>query len=119
MEGLTLFQAIITVVGVLALAYYCSRLLGKQWGRTSQSGSMSVLEHIQVGQNQKILLLQVKDRFYLVGVSQAGIRLLTELDGDFRPAGASDSSGRAQPPFQEFLEKYLTSQKKKGGDADE
>ena len=111
MEGLTLFQAIITVVGVLALAYYCSRLLGKQWGRTSQSGSMSVLE--------QILLLQVKDRFYLVGVSQAGIRLLTELDGDFQPAGASDSSGRAQPPFQEFLEKYLTPQKKKGGDADE
>ncbi len=64
MEGLTLFQAVLTVLGVLVLAYYCSRLLGKQWGKTSQSGSMRVLEHIQVGQNQKILLLQVKDKVY-------------------------------------------------------
>ncbi len=119
MEGLTLFQAVLTVLGVLVLAYYCSRLLGKQWGKTSQSGSMRVLEHIQVGQNQKILLLQVKDKVYLVGVSQAGIRLLTELEGDFQAAGPLDLSNRVQPPFQELLEKYLMPHKKKGGDTDE
>ncbi|MCI8950331.1 MAG: flagellar biosynthetic protein FliO [Lachnospiraceae bacterium] len=119
MEGLTLFQAVLTVLGVLVLAYYCSHLLGKQWGKTSQSGSMRVLEHIQVGQNQKILLLKVKDKVYLVGVSQAGIRLLTELEGDFQTTGLLDLSGRAQPPFQELLEKYLMPHKKKGGDTDE
>ncbi len=119
MEGLTLFQAAFTVLGVLLLAYYCSRLLGKQWVKSSASGSMRVLEHIQVGQNQKILLLQVRDAYYLVGVSQAGIRLLTKLDDDFQAAEEFQQPSAVQPPFRELLEKYLPPHKNKGGDIDE
>lgn len=119
MEGLTLFQAAFTVLGVLLLAYYCSRLLGKQWLKSSASGSMRVLEHIQVGQNQKILLLQVRDEYYLVGVSQAGIRLLTKLEGDFQAAEEFLQPGGEPLPFRELLNKYLPPHKKKGGDTDE
>lgn len=119
MEGLTLFQAVFTVLGVLLLAYYCSKLLGKQWVKSSNSGSMRVLEHIQVGQNQKILLLQVKDAYYLVGVSQAGIRLLTKLEGDFQAAEEFPRSGPEPVSFRELFEKHLPPHKKKGGDTDE
>lgn len=116
MNGLNLFQAVITLIGVLALAWYCSRLLGKQWGKSSASGSMRVIEQIQVGQNQKILLLQINDHNYLVGVSQAGIQLLAELEGDFQ---AAQPPGLPDPPFQELLKKYLTPHQKKGEKRDD
>ena len=112
MNGLTLFQAVLTVVGVFCLAYYCSRLLGKQWGKASVS------KNIQVGQNQKLLLLQVGEQYYLLGVSQAGIQLLTRLEGEFS-APEAVLPGPEQPPFQELLKKYLTPRQKKGGEGDE
>lgn len=116
MNGLNLFQAVITLIGVLALAWYCSRLLGKQWGKSSASGSMQVIEQIQVGQNQKILLLQINDHNYLIGVSQAGIQLLTELEGDFQ---AAQPPRLPDPPFRELLKKYLTPHQKKGEKRDD
>ena len=118
MNGLTLFQAVFTVVGVFCLAYYCSRLLGRQWGKASVSGNMRVIEHIQVGQNQKLLLLQVNEQYFLLGVSQAGIQLLTKVEGEFlAPEGSLP--GQTQPPFQELLKKYLTPRQKKGGEGDD
>lgn len=118
MNGLTLFQAVLTVVGVFCLAYYCSKLLGKQWGKASVSANMRVVESIQVGQNQKLLLLQVKEQYYLLGVSQAGIQLLTRLEGEFE-AGEAVLPVQAQLPFQELLKKHLTPRQKKGGEGDE
>ena len=118
MNGLTLFQAVLTVVGVFCLAYYCSRLLGKQWGKASVSQNMQVVEHIQVGQNQKLLILQVGGQYYLLGVSKDGIQLLTRLDGEFS-APEAVLPGPEQPPFQELLKKYLTPRQKKGGEGDE
>lgn len=118
MNGLTLFQAVFTVVGVFCLAYYCSRLLGRQWGKASVSGNMRVIEHIQVGQNQKLLLLEVKEQYFLLGVSQAGIQLLTKVEGEFAPPETA-IPGTAQPPFQELLKKYLTPRQKKGGEGND
>ncbi|MEY8337051.1 flagellar biosynthetic protein FliO [Lachnospiraceae bacterium 62-35] len=118
MEGLTLFRAVLTVAGVLLLAYYCSRLLGKQWVKSSGSGGIKVIEHIQIGQDRKILLLKVGDHNYLVGVSQAGIQLLAEVEGDFQAEEPQPPSDSSQPPFQELLEKYLSARQKKGGGRD-
>lgn len=118
MNGLTLFQAVLTVVGVFCLAYYCSKLLGRQWGKASESSNMRVVEHIQLGQNQKLLLLQVKDQYYLLGVSQAGIQLLTRLEGEFK-VPESILSETAQLPFQELLKKHLTPRQKKGGEGND
>ena len=112
MEGLTLFRAVLTVLGVLLLAFWCSRLLGRQWARSSGSGN------IQVGQNQKILLLKAGGHNYLVGVSPAGIRLLTEVEGDFE-AVAPPAPATLELPFRAFLEKCQASHGKKGEETDE
>ena len=118
MEELTLFRAVLTVAAVLLLAYWCSRLLSKQWIKASGSGVLQIIEQIQVGQDRRILLMKVKDSNYLVGVSQAGIQLLAEVEGDFEtempPSGQDPVT---QLPFQSILEKYLVNhQKKKEGD---
>ena len=61
MGALSAFSTIVTVIGVLMLAYWCSRLLGKLWVQNTCSGKMMVLEIIQVGQDRRILLLEVAD----------------------------------------------------------
>jgi len=117
MEGMTLFQAVVTVFAVLALAYWCSRLLGRQWAKASGSGSLQIIDQLQLGQDRRILLLKIGESNYLVGVSQAGIQMLAEVEGDFQPQDLPGPDTQVQLPFQDILEKYRTlHQKKKGGD---
>ena len=115
---LSLFHAVLAVIGVLFLAYWCSRMLGKQWGMNACSGNMKVISQLQVGQDRRILLLRTGEHHYLIGVSQAGIQLLTEVEGDFdteESLSAQNLSG--QNPFGEVLEQLLAKHReKKGGD---
>ena len=115
MEELTLFRAVLTVAAVLLLAYWCSRLLSKQWIKASGSGVLQIIEQIQVGQDRRILLLKVKDSNYLVGVSQAGIQLLAEAEGDFEADMPQNMESRAMPAFQELFEKYKKFRDDKNG----
>ncbi|MCI9008783.1 MAG: flagellar biosynthetic protein FliO [Lachnospiraceae bacterium] len=112
---LSLFNAILAIVGVLFLAYWCSRMLGKQWGMNTCSGNMKVLSQLQVGQDKRILLLNIGAHNYLVGVSQAGIQLLTEVEGEFETDMPQNMEGIKMPSFQELLEKYKELRHDKNG----
>lgn len=115
MGMLSLFNAILAVIGVLFLAYWCSRMMGRQWGMNSCSGNMKVVSQLQVGQEKRILLLNIGAHNYLVGVSQAGIQLLTEVEGDFEADMPQNTEGTAVPSFQELLEKYKKFRQEKNG----
>ena len=109
-----MFRAVLTVAAVLLLAYWCSRLLGRQWVKSSGSGNLKIIEQIQVGQDRKILLLKIGDSNYLIGVSQAGIQLLTEGEGEFEMKVPIPSQDMPVPlPFQDVLDKYLKNHQKK------
>lgn len=113
MGGLSLFSTILSVVAVLLLAYWCSRVLGKQGMKTSGLRHMKVLEHMQVGQDRMLLLVQVGEHTYLIGASQAGVQLLTEVEGEFTSDMPLAPEGMERPSFQVLLEKYLTRQQKR------
>lgn len=115
MEELTLFRSVLTVAVVLLLAWWCSRLLGKQWAKTSGSRNIKLLEQIQVGQNQRIILLKAGEEHYLIGVSQAGIQLISKLDGEFEAAELSEMPAGTQVSFRELMEKHLSSCREKMG----
>ena len=106
MGALSVFNTVVGILGVLLLAYWCSRMLGKKWGNSSCSGNIKVVGQLQVGQDRKILLLELGEHYYLVGVSQAGIQLLTEVEGDFETDMQGQPGGPEFPSFPELLEKY-------------
>lgn len=120
MGDLTLFRAVLTVAAVLVLAWWCSRLLGKQWAvkPSSASGSIRLIEQLQVGQDRRILLLKVGEEHYLIGVSQAGIQLLSKIDGSF---GTPDEQETTRPPvgtglfFADFIKEHLKERRDKMG----
>ncbi len=119
MGGLSLFSTFLTVVAVLLLAYWCSRQLGKQGMKTSGLRHMKVIEHIQVGQDRMILLVKVGEHTYLMGASQAGVQLLTEVEGEFDSDMPLTPDNREMPSFQEVLEKCLKHLPKRDGEKDE
>ncbi|MCI8994169.1 MAG: flagellar biosynthetic protein FliO [Lachnospiraceae bacterium] len=106
MGALSVFNTVVGILGILLLAYWCSRMLGKKWGNSSCSGNIKVVGQLQVGQDRQILLLELGEHYYLVGVSQAGIQLLTEVEGDFETDMQGQPGGPEFPSFPELLEKY-------------
>ena len=113
MGALTLFGYVLTVACVLLLAYWCSRLLARQWVKGSGTGNLQIIEQIQISQNQRILLLKAGDTNYLIGVSQAGIQMLAEVEGEFPAAEQPLPEPLTQLPFRDVLDKYLTPHQKK------
>lgn len=112
---LSLFHAVLAVIGVLFLAYWSSRMLGKQWGMNACSGNMKVISQLQVGQDRRILLLRTGEHHYLIGVSQAGIQLLAEVEGDFEEDMPLYPKDMVKPSFQEILDKYRKFRDEKKG----
>ena len=80
----SLFSAILMVGLVLVLAWWSSRMLGGHYLKASSSQTMRILEQIRLGADQRLLLMKMKEKVFLIGVSQAGIQLLAELDEDFK-----------------------------------
>lgn len=108
-----MFRAVLTVAIVLLLAYWCSRLLARQWVRGNGGANLQVIEQIQIGQNQKILLLKAGETNYLIGVSQSGVQMLAEVEGEFQAAEPSKPEPLTQLPFRDVLDKYLASRQNK------
>ncbi len=104
-------SALMGVVCILFLAWWCSRMLGKTYRGASSGRNLKVIEHLQVGADRQILLLRVKDQVYLLGVSQAGIQMLDRLEGDFEDTegGSPETMG-----FKELLGQYARHLKKEG-----
>lgn len=95
--------ALLTVVLVLILAYWCSRLLGKGIGKSSANGNMKVLESLPLGTDRQLVLVKLQDHVYLMGVSAAGIQLLTEVEGELK--NPEPVSFPTVSRFREILEK--------------
>lgn len=113
-NGLSLPAALLTVIMVLMLAYWCSRLLGKNWANAASGKHMRIIDQIQLGQDKRIVLVKLGEQNYLVGVSPAGIELLTAVEGEFEDEAVLEQKKGAS--FKEQMEQYLESHRRKGGD---
>ena len=115
-EGFFSLACMVMVMGgVLLLAYWYSRFLGKSYGKTKSGANLKVLEQIRLGPDKQLLLVRLQNHVYLLGVSQNGIQLLTELEGDYTGQETEEAENRS-PGFAGFQEIYDSlCQKKKGG----
>ncbi|MBP1757805.1 MAG: fliO [Firmicutes bacterium] len=80
----TLLGMLLTLVAILVLAYISTRYvakfkLGKLMRTKGGGGHMQVLDQLAIGQDARLLLVTVGDRFLLLGHSASGISLLAEL----------------------------------------
>lgn len=67
-----------------------------------KSKYMNVVDRLMLGQNNFITIVEINDKYYLVGISEKDISILKELD-DFHPL-SDDSESISM--FSNILNKY-------------
>lgn len=116
-EGFFSLVCMVMVIGgVLLLAYWYSRFLGKSYGKTNSGKNLKILEEVRLGPDKQLILVKLQDHVYLLGLSQSGIQLLTEVEGDCSGLEI-ETEEKKSPGIAGFKEIYDSLyQKKKGGD---
>ena len=84
------FGSVVTLILVLALmiggAYYVTKIVAKRGGMAARLGagstSFTVLERLAVARDKSILLVQLHDAIYLIGVASSNISLLDKLTAE-------------------------------------
>ncbi|MBU9739375.1 flagellar biosynthetic protein FliO [Diplocloster agilis] len=77
---LKLFIYLVVLVGVLYLAYITTKFVAKGAGPKGMSGNIQILEKTPLGRDSCLLIVQVQERYLLLGVTPSGIEKLQELD---------------------------------------
>ena len=71
------------VAGILALAYWVTRLIGKygasMYPSGARMGELCVLRQIPVGRAERLVLVRLHQKCLLLGVAQGGVSVLAEL----------------------------------------
>ena len=79
---LTLLGALAVVAVVLGLAYAFTRFIagsGPARHRAGGGNSMRVLERLSLGRDQHLAVVMLGKRYFLIGITAAGISLVAEL----------------------------------------
>ena len=114
---LSLLGMLLTVIAVLALAYWCTRWIGQRgmpgWARGAAGGEkLQLLWQVSLGKGERLVLVRVHERCLLLGVTGGGISVLTELT-EQEAAGWLQKTG--DPPqassFLEILRENLPKRK--------
>ncbi|MEG1568118.1 MAG: flagellar biosynthetic protein FliO [Oscillospiraceae bacterium] len=73
---------LISLVFVLFLAWYLLRWMGKKMPSSGQSGSIKILDRVNIGREKWIMIVQAGDKTLLVGMSDNAISTLCEFDAN-------------------------------------
>lgn len=71
---------IAVLLAVLLLAYYATRYIGKKSGGLTRAAHMRVKERVVLAKDKSVVLLETKNKYYLIGVTGQNIGLIAELD---------------------------------------
>lgn len=114
----SLLGVLAVVVLILYLAYYASRWIGTHGVpgssatvRSGGTGKFRVLGQITVGRNERLVLAQLDERCYLLGVTEHQITLLRELDGEEAAQWLQERESAQAPGFTEVLGAALRKKK--------
>lgn len=117
-EVKSLLWVLVVTIVILALAYWFTRYVvgrlagGKLLGRQSR---ISVLEQISVGKEQRLMLVQMGDKVYLLGVTPGGITCLETLPADEVAGWTAGGNIPDAPPssmgFREALRSVMKQRK--------
>lgn len=106
LEGLlTAVGTLCVVVLVIYLSYVFTRRLAKGAIGRSQSQYMRLCDQMGVGQDRSVAVIQVGDRYFLIGIAANQINILSELEeeGLIPLRGDEVSQSGNAPDFKEIM----------------
>lgn len=119
-ELFTLLGMLLTVALVLLLAWLVTRYLagrGAGWNLPlGKKAQMKILEQLPLGRDQRLVLVRVGERVFLLGITPKDISKLDELSEEEAARWAEENGdGSAERPaagFRELLQETLKRMRK-------
>lgn len=101
---LSILMILVLFAGVLFLAYYTTRMMGKRFSiNGSPGGQIKVLDRLSIGQDKTLLIVQAAEKTLLVAVASHAVATLCELDaGTLQPLPPANDT-----PFMGVLRDML------------
>lgn len=113
----TVLGMLAVVVVILVAAYWCTKLIARRsmtmnTQRVSGKEEMCVLGQINLGRNERIVLVRLHDRCLLLGATDRSVNLLTELSREEAEAWLSKADeAPSNPSFFEALKSNIAKKK--------
>lgn len=101
---ISIVSGILVLILILLMAYFASRFLGKNYMRSIGSGHMRIIDQFAIGQDRSLLIIKIKEKYYLIGSAPGGIQMLTELEGEFEEQDRVGTSGSES--FAQYIKRY-------------
>ena len=99
----TFFVVLLIIYG----SYLASKYIGKGLSKSSSSMYMRLIDQITMGQDRHIAIVQVSDKFFLVGITAGQIRVLSELqDDEIFPLTPEENDRGNTVDFRAMMEKF-------------
>lgn len=84
---------LLVFIGVLVMAYYATKLVGKQYSAgQSSSGNIRILDRTYLGQDRMLVIIEVAGQTMLVGATAQHIEKLCDIDPESLQAPATPQS---------------------------
>lgn len=81
MEGIgTAVSTLLIVILVIYLSYVGSKMIGKGFRGKRNTRYMNMVDQLVVGQDKSIAIIKVGPNYYMVGITNNGITLLSNLE---------------------------------------
>lgn len=105
-----IFTAISTlciVAVIIYFSYVAAKFVAKGSVRASHSKYMRMVDQMPVGQNRAVSVIQVGDRYFLLGIAEKQIDMLAELEEEgLIPLEIEEAAiPTAMPDFKELMHK--------------
>lgn len=112
-QAVSLIFSLIGVVLVLVLTYFATRWFARRAGAGAASGrAMHIVDRVTVAQGAHLLIVEVGGAYYLLGVGDKNVNLITKLD-DFRLDATP--AANTPPSFRDLLQDMLPARGKTQG----
>lgn len=110
METLTTILSVLFIlvlfIGILFLAYLVTSIMGKKFAtKGRQSGYITLLDQIYLGQDRSVVLVRIAEEIHLLGVTQHHIEKISTMPAEKLPPMSSDEPGNTS--FSEIFKTTL------------
>ncbi len=114
LEGmLTAIGTLCIVIGIIYLSYVAAKFVGKNSIRGGRSQYMRMVDQMPLGQSRAVSVVQVGDRYFLIGIAEKQINILAELEEEgLVPLKMEEPMNQtAIPEFKELMRRLEEARK--------
>lgn len=104
----SLLWMLICVAVITGAAYWATRRLAGRGVSFGRGGQMELLEQLALGREQRLVMVRIGGRYFLLGVTAGEISALAEFTAEEAALWQRDQAEQQPPPsFQEALQLTL------------